>query len=49
MIYFLINLQDASKHVFHIVSDRLNYTTMRMWFLVNSPGKATIQVLYMFS
>ncbi|KAJ1420977.1 Nucleotide-diphospho-sugar transferase, partial [Sesbania bispinosa] len=38
------NAKDASKHVFHIVTDRLNYAGMRMWFLVNPPGKATIQV-----
>ncbi|KAG4990236.1 hypothetical protein AAZX31_09G017000 [Glycine max] len=38
------NTKDASKHVFHIVTDRLNYAAMRMWFLVNPPGKATIQV-----
>ncbi|TKY72298.1 galacturonosyltransferase 4 [Spatholobus suberectus] len=38
------NAKDASKHVFHIVTDRLNYAAMRMWFLVNPPGKATIQV-----
>lgn len=36
--------QHPSKHVFHIVTDRLNYAAMRMWFLVNPPGKATIQV-----
>ncbi|KAJ7967880.1 Hexosyltransferase [Quillaja saponaria] len=36
--------KDPSKHVFHIVTDRLNYAAMRMWFLVNLPGKATIQV-----
>ncbi|MED6131201.1 hypothetical protein PIB30_007491 [Stylosanthes scabra] len=36
--------EDASKHVFHIVTDRLNYAAMRMWFLANPPGKATIQV-----
>ncbi|XP_027329622.1 probable galacturonosyltransferase 4 [Abrus precatorius] len=36
--------KDPSKHVFHIVTDRLNYAAMRMWFLVNPPGKATIQV-----
>jgi len=40
----LINFQDTSKHVFHIVTDRLNYAAMRMWFLVNPPRKATIQV-----
>ncbi|CAN1178462.1 Probable galacturonosyltransferase 4 [Linum perenne] len=36
--------KEPSKHVFHIVTDRLNYAAMRMWFLVNPPGKATIQV-----
>ncbi|KAK7332486.1 hypothetical protein VNO80_29238 [Phaseolus coccineus] len=38
------NAKDPSKHVFHVVTDRLNYAAMRMWFLVNPPGKATIQV-----
>lgn len=37
-------LQEPSKHVFHIITDRLNYAAMRMWFLANQPGKATIQV-----
>ncbi|XP_057960889.1 probable galacturonosyltransferase 4 [Malania oleifera] len=36
--------KDPSNHVFHIVTDRLNYAAMRMWFLANPPGKATIQV-----
>ncbi|KAL5059021.1 hypothetical protein RYX36_030625 [Vicia faba] len=36
--------KDSSKHVFHIVTDRLNYAAMRMWFLANPPGKATVQV-----
>ncbi|CAJ1941578.1 unnamed protein product [Sphenostylis stenocarpa] len=36
--------KDTSKHVFHIVTDRLNYAAMRMWFLVNPPQKAIIQV-----
>ena len=43
-IYCLKSWQDPSKHVFHIVTDRLNYAAMRMWFLVNPPGKASIQV-----
>ena len=43
-IYCLESWQDPSKHAFHIVTDRLNYATMRMWFLVNPPGKASIQV-----
>ncbi|KAL0761168.1 hypothetical protein Bca101_077318 [Brassica carinata] len=38
------NAKHPSKHVFHIVTDRLNYAAMRMWFLNNPPGKATIQV-----
>ncbi|XP_022132710.1 probable galacturonosyltransferase 4 [Momordica charantia] len=36
--------KEPSKHVFHIITDRLNYAAMRMWFLANQPGKATIQV-----
>ncbi|WZY78468.1 hypothetical protein YC2023_024852 [Brassica napus] len=40
----IANAKHPSKHVFHIVTDRLNYAAMRMWFLDNPPGKATIQV-----
>lgn len=36
--------KDPSSHVFHIVTDRLNYAAMRMWFLANPLGKATIEV-----
>ncbi|KVH88563.1 hypothetical protein Ccrd_026485 [Cynara cardunculus var. scolymus] len=38
------NAKDSSKHVFHIVTDRLNYAAMRMWFLANPPGNATMEV-----
>ncbi|KAL8267987.1 hypothetical protein R6Q59_001785 [Mikania micrantha] len=38
------NARDPSKHVFHIVTDKLNYAAMRMWFLANPPATATIQV-----
>ncbi|XP_076929835.1 putative galacturonosyltransferase 4 [Bidens hawaiensis] len=38
------NSKHPSKHVFHIVTDKLNYAAMRMWFLANPPRKATIQV-----
>ncbi|XP_065003435.1 probable galacturonosyltransferase 4 isoform X1 [Musa acuminata AAA Group] len=38
------NAKNPSDHVFHIVTDRLNYAAMRMWFLANPPGKAAIQV-----
>ena len=37
-------MQDPDKHVFHIVTDKLNYPAMRMWFLANPPGNATIEV-----
>nr|DAD23798.1 TPA_asm: hypothetical protein HUJ06_025261 [Nelumbo nucifera] len=40
----VFHAKDPEKHVFHIVTDRLNYAAMRMWFLANPPGKATIQV-----
>ncbi|XP_021724647.1 probable galacturonosyltransferase 4 [Chenopodium quinoa] len=36
--------KDPSRHVFHIVTDRLNYAAMRMWFLVNPPSNAAIHV-----
>ncbi|RDX91370.1 Polygalacturonate 4-alpha-galacturonosyltransferase [Mucuna pruriens] len=35
---------DPSKHVFHLVTDKLNFGAMNMWFLLNPPGKATIHV-----
>ncbi|XP_071707581.1 probable galacturonosyltransferase 4 [Rutidosis leptorrhynchoides] len=38
------NAKHPSNHVFHIVTDKLNYAAMRMWFLANPPSKATIQV-----
>ncbi|KAL9690847.1 hypothetical protein QQ045_011259 [Rhodiola kirilowii] len=38
------NAKHPSQHVFHIVTNKLNYAAMRMWFLTNPPGKATIQV-----
>lgn len=40
----ITHAKDPSKHVFHVVTDRLNYAAMKMWFLNNLPGKATIQV-----
>jgi len=36
--------QEPEKHVFHVVTDKLNYGAMKVWFLVNPPGKATIHV-----
>ncbi|KAL5863626.1 hypothetical protein ACOSQ3_001140 [Xanthoceras sorbifolium] len=40
----IVNAKDASKHVFHLVTDKLNFGAMNMWFLLNPPGKATIHV-----
>ncbi|VAI73704.1 unnamed protein product [Triticum turgidum subsp. durum] len=40
----LIHAKKPADHVFHIVTDKLNYAAMRMWFLANPPVKAAIQV-----
>ncbi|KAG6504478.1 probable galacturonosyltransferase 4 [Zingiber officinale] len=40
----ILNAKYPENHVFHIVTDRLNYAAMKMWFLANPPGKAAIQV-----
>ncbi|KAF3789024.1 putative galacturonosyltransferase 6 [Nymphaea thermarum] len=36
---------NPEKIVFHVVTDAMNYPAMMMWFLLNPPGKATIEVL----
>ncbi|KAJ6729838.1 GALACTURONOSYLTRANSFERASE 4-RELATED [Salix viminalis] len=40
----IVNAKDSSKHVFHLVTDKLNFGAMNMWFLLNPPRKATIHV-----
>lgn len=40
----IMNAKDSSKHVFHLVTDKLNFGAMNMWFLLNPPGKGTIHV-----
>ncbi|KAJ0971050.1 hypothetical protein J5N97_019009 [Dioscorea zingiberensis] len=40
----IMNAKDPEKHVFHLVTDKLNFGAMNMWFLVNPPGEATIHV-----
>nr|XP_023913647.1 probable galacturonosyltransferase 3 isoform X1 [Quercus suber] len=40
----VLHAKEPEKHVFHVVTDKLNFAAMRMWFLVNPPMKATIQV-----
>ncbi|XP_020259014.1 probable galacturonosyltransferase 6, partial [Asparagus officinalis] len=32
------------KIVFHVVTDSLNFPSMMMWFLLNPPGQATIEI-----
>ncbi|PKA46202.1 putative galacturonosyltransferase 3 [Apostasia shenzhenica] len=36
--------KEPEKHVFHIVTDRLNFAAMRMWFIAHHPSPATIEV-----
>lgn len=38
------NAMDPEKIVFHVVTDSLNLPAMLMWFLLNPPGEATIQI-----
>ncbi|XP_004146988.1 probable galacturonosyltransferase 6 [Cucumis sativus] len=38
---------EPEKIVFHLVTNSLNLPAMSMWFLLNPPGKATIEVLSM--
>ncbi|XP_062192143.1 probable galacturonosyltransferase 4 [Phragmites australis] len=40
----LVNAKKPTNHVFHIVTDKVNYAAMRMWFLRNPLGKAAVQV-----
>ncbi|KAI8545252.1 hypothetical protein RHMOL_Rhmol07G0026800 [Rhododendron molle] len=38
------NAKEPEKHVFHLVTDKLNFGAKNMWFLLYPPGKATIHV-----
>lgn len=40
----VMNAKESEKHVFHLVTDKLNFGAMKMWFLLNPPGKAAIHV-----
>ena len=37
-------MQEPEKHVFHLVTDKLNVAAMKMWFLANPPVAATVNV-----
>lgn len=36
--------KDPGKIVFHVVTDSLNFAAISMWFLLNPPGKASVQI-----
>ncbi|KAJ6849569.1 putative galacturonosyltransferase 3 [Iris pallida] len=36
--------KEPENHVFHIVTDRLNFAAMQMWFINNPPLLATVEV-----
>ncbi|KAK3131324.1 hypothetical protein QOZ80_6BG0504960 [Eleusine coracana subsp. coracana] len=38
------NANEPEKHVFHIVTDRLNFAAMKMWFISHPPRLATVHV-----
>ncbi|XP_072955579.1 polygalacturonate 4-alpha-galacturonosyltransferase-like isoform X2 [Typha angustifolia] len=40
----IMSAKEPEKHVFHIVTDKLNFGAMSMWFLLNPPKNATIHV-----
>ncbi|CAI9769764.1 unnamed protein product [Fraxinus pennsylvanica] len=40
----VLHVKEPEKHVFHIVTDKLNFAAMKMWFLMNPPAGAAIQV-----
>ncbi|XP_057517597.1 probable galacturonosyltransferase 6 isoform X2 [Amaranthus tricolor] len=39
------NALEPERIVFHVVTDSWNYPAFFMWFLLNPPGKATVQVI----
>lgn len=40
----VLHANEPEKHVFHVVTDRLNFAAMKMWFLINPPSGSAIQV-----
>lgn len=40
----VLHAREPAKHVFHIVTDKLNFAAMKMWFLVNAPVGAAIEI-----
>lgn len=40
----VINAKEPEKHVFHVVTDKLNFAAMRMWFIIHPPRPSAIHV-----
>ncbi|KAL2321009.1 hypothetical protein Fmac_029978 [Flemingia macrophylla] len=40
----VFNAKKQEKLVFHVVTNSLNFPAIRMWFLLNPPGKATVHI-----
>ncbi|KAJ6820107.1 putative galacturonosyltransferase 3 [Iris pallida] len=40
----MVHAKEPEKHVFHIVTDKLNYAAMKMWFIAYPPSPATVHV-----
>ncbi|KAJ4776438.1 Hexosyltransferase [Rhynchospora pubera] len=40
----VMHATEPHKHIFHIVTDRLNFPAMKMWFMMHPPSHATINV-----
>jgi len=40
----VMNAKEPEKHVFHIVTDRLQFPAMKMWFIAHPPLPATVHM-----
>nr|CAD1821213.1 unnamed protein product [Ananas comosus var. bracteatus] len=40
----ILHAKEPEKHVFHIVTDKLHFAAMKMWFILHPPRPATIHV-----
>ncbi|XWS68341.1 hypothetical protein CRYUN_Cryun04dG0081900 [Craigia yunnanensis] len=40
----VLHANEPEKHVFHVVTDKVNFAAIKMWFVLNAPEKATVQV-----
>ncbi|XP_026665747.2 probable galacturonosyltransferase 3 [Phoenix dactylifera] len=40
----ILHVKEPEKHIFHIVTDRMNFPAMKMWFIAHPPLDATIHV-----